>query len=131
MDIAIGQTRKYLYRRAGQEVPVDAKIIGIDGKQITISFASPQDGHPIVRVLRSARERGRLADLPVPKPGAPIRNQNAAKKTGQKRIGLTISLSGERLRRALQQLEKEERPNTTRELRQLGYRALDAYLGEK
>jgi hypothetical protein len=130
VDIAIGQTTKYLYRRAGQEVPVDAKIIGIEGKRITIEFASPRDGRLIVRVLRSARERVRLVDLPAPRPGAPAGNRNAV-KNGQKRVGLTISLSGKRLHRVCQRLEKEGRPNTRRELRQLGYRAIDAFLSER
>ncbi|GHP00921.1 hypothetical protein KSF_109680 [Reticulibacter mediterranei] len=72
----------------------------------------------------------RLIDLPDPKPGAPTGNQNAAQHE-QKRIGLTISLSGRRLHGVLQQLEKEGRPHTRREIRELGYRALDAYLGEQ
>ena len=130
MDIAIGQIRQYLYRRAGRETSVAAKIIGINGSQITIEFASPQDGRLRQRVLRTARERVRLVDLPVPGPGAPPGNQNAV-KSGPKKVGLSLSLSGKRLRRTFKFLEEEGRANTSQELRDLVYRALDAYLGEK
>ncbi len=130
MDVEIGQTRPYLYKLAGQQFTVDAKIIDIDGKQITIEFVSPQNGRPIQRVLRSARERVRMVDQPVPRPGAPVGNQNAV-KNGLKRIGITISLSGKRRHCAFQHLEKERRPNTKKELRHLVYRAIDKYLSEK
>lgn len=130
MDVAIGQTRKFLYKLAGQQFTVDAKIIDLDGKQITIEVASPRNGSPIQRVLRTARERARLVDQTVPRPGAPVGNQNAV-KNGLKRMSLTISLSGTRHRRAVQFLEEGSRPNTRGELRHLVYRAIDAYLSEK
>ena len=130
MDIRIGQTRKYLYKLAGQQFTVDAKVIDIDGKQITIEFVSPRSGLPIQRVLRNARERARMVDQTVSRPGAPVGNQNAV-KNGLKRKSLTISLSGTRHRRAVLLLEEEKRPNTSRELRHLVYRAIDAYLIEE
>lgn len=130
MDVAIGQIRKYLYKSAGQQFTVDAKIIDIEGKKITIEFASPRNGSPIQRALRSARERVRIVDQTVPRPGAPVGNQNAV-KNGLKRIRFTLSLSGTRHLRALQILEEERRPNTSREFRRLVYRAIDAYLSEK
>lgn len=129
MDVVIGQTKQYLYKMAGQQFTVDAKIIDIKGKQITIEFASPRNGHPIQRVLRSARERVRIVDQTVPRRGAPVGNQNAVKH-GLTRISLTLSLSGIRRRRAMQVLEKEGRPTTSRELRHLVYRSIDAYLGK-
>lgn len=130
MEIAVGQTVKYLYRQAGREFPIDAKILGIDGKQITIEYIHPSSGCPCQRVLRTARSRSRLVDLPVDKPGAPIGNQNAMKGE-QKRIGLSISFSGKRLALILQQLEKEGKASTKQEIRQLGYRAMDMYLSKE
>lgn len=129
MDIDIGQTRKYLYRQAGQEFPIDATILGIDGKQITIEYIHPSSGRICQRILRNARSRSRLIDLSVPKPGAPCGNQNAVKHE-RKRIGLNFSLSGKRLGRILQHLEREGRASTKKEIRQLGYRAIDTYLSK-
>jgi hypothetical protein len=128
MDVVIGQTRIYLYRQAGREIPIEAKIIGLNGKQITIEFI--WRGHLCRRVLRAARERARLVDLPIPGPGAPPGNHNAV-KSGPKKVGLSLSLSGERLRQIYQHLEKKKRASDLKELRNLVYCALDTYLSEE
>lgn len=129
MDIEPGQTTTYLYRKRGQEIRVEATIVSIDGKQITIEFTSPQDGQRLRRVLRGARERGRLVDLPMSRPGASVGNQNAV-KSGPKRVGLNISLSRQRLHRMFCVLDKEHKEKTPRELRQMVYRALDEHLSK-
>jgi hypothetical protein len=125
VNVAIGQIRVYLYRRAGREIPVEARIIDLEKKQITIEFT--WQNRLYRRVLRAARERARLVDLPIPKPGAPPGNQNAV-KAGPKKVSISLSLSGQRLWQIYQVLEKRKKTSTLKELRNLVYCALDTYL---
>lgn len=123
----VGEHHQYIYKQAGQEFTVDAEIISINGREITIKFINPNGDFPHTRVLRSAQERARLVDYHIARPGAPNGNQNAAKE-GMHRIAFSVSFANDRLELASRLLKSQEREVTGEALRELTYQAIDALL---
>lgn len=125
----IGQKVPYLYKVNKEEFTIEAEIISLNGNTIEIEFTAPATtqmpgGFLMRRSLRTAKERARLLNYTVPRPGAPIGNQNAAKDR-PRRVLVTISFSGDRLERAAQFLQSDV---DRKMLKELTFKAVDTYL---
>ncbi len=103
---SVGQRGTFLFKTAGEEFPIDAHIIAINGAKIEIEFVQPttkwlerkglESNRKQRRWLRSRQERARfLTDITVEiKRGAPTGNKNAV--LAQKTIRVYVPLAPER-----------------------------------